>query len=156
MSTHYRGTPAEQRALDAFIKLMRATDSVSADLSRHVAAEGLTLGQFGVLEALLHRGALCQGELGTKLLRSGSNVTTVVDNLEKRGLVQRTRRADDRRVIDVSLTPQGRRLIRRIFPAHARRIVRLFGALSADNQQRLGELCRTLGRSVSQEIEHHE
>ena len=156
MPTHYHGTPAEQRALDAFIKLMRATDSVSSDLSRHVAAEGLTMGQFGILEALLHRGAMCQGELGTKLLRSGSNVTTVVDNLEKRGLVQRTRRADDRRVIDVALTPEGRRLIRRIFPAHARRIVRLFGALSAENQQHLGELCKTLGRSVSEETEHHE
>ena len=151
MGTHYRGTAAETRALDTFIKLMRATDSISADLSRHVAASGLTLGQFGILEALLHLGPMCQGDLGTKLLRSGSNTTTVVDNLEKRGLVRRTRRADDRRVIDVSLTPEGRRLITRLFPAHARRIVRLFGALSHDHQRQLGDLCRTLGRSPSQE-----
>jgi len=151
MGTHHRGTPAEVRALDAFIKLMRAADSLSADLSRHVADAGLTLGQFGILEALLHLGPMCQGELGAKLLRSGSNTTTVVDNLETRGLVRRTRRADDRRVIDVSLTPEGRRLIARLFPAHARRITRLLGALSPDDQRRLGDLCRALGRSLSQE-----
>jgi MarR family 2-MHQ and catechol resistance regulon transcriptional repressor len=148
MGTHYRGTPDEVRALGVFIKLMRAADSLSADLGRHVATEGVTLGQFGVLEALLHLGPLCQGELGTKLLRSGSNLTTVVDNLETRGLVRRTRRADDRRVIDVSLTPEGRRLISRLFPAHARRIVRLFRALSPADQGQLGDLCRTLGRSL--------
>ncbi len=151
MGTHHRGTPAEVRALDAFIKLMRAADSLSADLNRHVADAGLTLGQFGILEALLHLGPMSQGDLGAKLLRSGSNTTTVVDNLEKRGLVRRTRRRDDRRVIDVSLTPEGRRLIARLFPEHARRIVRLLGALSQDDQRRLGDLCRTLGRSLSKE-----
>jgi MarR family transcriptional regulator, 2-MHQ and catechol-resistance regulon repressor len=151
MGTHYRGTAAETRALDTFIKLMRAADTVAAELHGHVAAAGLTMGQFGILEALLHLGPMTQGALGTKLLRSGSNTTTVVDNLEKRGLVRRTRRRDDRRVIDVSLTPEGRRLIARLFPEHARRIVRLFGALSPDHQRQLGDLCRALGRSLSQE-----
>jgi MarR family transcriptional regulator, 2-MHQ and catechol-resistance regulon repressor len=73
-----------------------------------------------------------------------------VDNLEKRGLVRRTRREDDRRVIDVSLTPDGRALIEQLFPAHARRITALLGALSPDDQRRLGELCKTLGQSAAQ------
>jgi len=154
MSTHYRGTPEETRALDTFIKLMRATESVSADLSRHVAEAHLTMGQFGVLEALLHRGEMCQVDLGTKLLRSGSNVTTVIDNLEKRGLVRRTRRDDDRRVIDVSLTPEGRALIEQLFPAHARRIVQLLSPLSTKDQLRLGELCKTLGHAAARRSDH--
>jgi MarR family 2-MHQ and catechol resistance regulon transcriptional repressor len=149
MPTHYHGTPEERRALDAFIKLMRATDSVSADLTRHVGEADLTLGQFGVLESLLHLGPMCLGALGAKLLRSGSNLTTVVGNLEKRGLVVRTPRATDRRVIDVDLTPKGRKLITGLFPAHARRITQLFSSLSATEQKRLGDLCRTLGRSLS-------
>ncbi|MEO8681048.1 MAG: MarR family transcriptional regulator [Vicinamibacterales bacterium] len=150
MGTRYHGKPDEVRALNAFIKLMRATDSISAELSRHVGEAGLTLGQFGVLEALLHLGPMSQGDLGAKLLRSGSNITTVVDNLEKLGLVERTRRQDDRRVVDVALTPKGRTLIARLFPTHARRIVRLFSALTAANQRQLADLCRTLGRSVSE------
>lgn len=149
MSTHYKGKADEVRALNAFIKLMRAADSVSADLARSVADADLTLGQFGVLEALQHLGPLCQVDLGTKLLRSGSNVTMLIDNLQKRGLVRRTRRRDDRRVVDVSLTAQGRALITRLFPAHAKRIARIFSALSASQQEQLAGLCRKLGRSLT-------
>ena len=148
MGTHYKGTPPEVLALDTFIKLMRATDSLSAHLSRHTEAAGLTQGQFGVLEALLHLGPMTQRDLGAKLLRSGSNVTMVLDNLERRGLARRTRRKDDRRAVEVDLTADGRRLINDLFPKHARRITRLFGALSSRDQQRLGTLCRTLGRNI--------
>jgi MarR family 2-MHQ and catechol resistance regulon transcriptional repressor len=148
MGTHYDGTSREVLALNGFIKLMRATDSISAHLARSTEAAGLTLGQFGVLEALLHLGPMGQSELGAKLLRSGSNVTVVLDNLQRRGLVRRTRRKDDRRAVEVTLTAGGRRLITDLFPEHARRITRLFGALSPRDQQRLGALCRTLGRNI--------
>jgi MarR family 2-MHQ and catechol resistance regulon transcriptional repressor len=150
MGTHYAGTPQEVLALDGFIKLMRATDSVNAYLTRHVAAAGLTMGQFGVMEALLHLGPMNQCDLGAKLLRSGSNTTMVLDNLERRGLVKRARRKDDRRAIEITLTPDGRRLIGDLFPQHARRIARLFGALTPRDQQRLGAMCKTLGRNVPQ------
>ena len=59
--------------------------SLTADLTRQIGSADLTMGQFGVLEALLHLGPMCQQELGAKLLRSGSNITIVIDNLEKRG-----------------------------------------------------------------------
>ena len=154
MPTKFKGTAAEVKALNAFIKLARAMNSLNANLSRHVADEGdITMSQFGVLEALLHLGSLSQGEIGHKLLLSGSNVTTVVDNLEKRGLVRRTRRTGDRRVVDVELTDSGRKLIARLFPAHARRITSLFSALTAKEQDQLGALCRTLGKSVAEAVE---
>lgn len=153
MPTKYRGTADETRALNAFIKLARAINSLNANLARHIADEGgLTMSQFGVLEALLHLGALSQGDIGQKLLLSGSNVTTVVDNLEKRHLVRRTRRPGDRRVVDVELTDSGRKLIARLFPAHARRITNLLGALSARQQDQLGDLCRTLGKSIVEPV----
>jgi len=150
MGTHYAGTPREVLALDAFIKLMRATDSVGAHLASHMEAAGLTMGQFGVMEALLHLGPMKQSDIGAKLLRSGSNITMVLDNLERRGFVKRARRTDDRRAIQITLTPAGRRMITDLFPHHARRITRLFGSLSARDQARLGALCKTLGRNVPQ------
>lgn len=148
MPTHYRGTPAETLALDAFITLMRATDSVAGHLSRYVEAEGLTMGQFAVLEALLHLGPMTQRELGAKLLRSSSNTTVVLDHLERDGLIRRTRRLDDRRAVDVALSPSGRRRIAALFPAHARRITDLFAALSPRQQRQLADGCKRLGRSV--------
>jgi MarR family transcriptional regulator, 2-MHQ and catechol-resistance regulon repressor len=150
MSTHYTGAAKEVRALDGYIKLMRAADSVAAATQRQLADTGLTFGQFAVLEALLHLGPLCPHEIAAKLLRSGSNVTTVLDNLEKDGLVTRSRRADDRRVVTVALTATGRRRIARIFPDHARKIAELFAALTPAEQQRLAVLCRKLGLATRQ------
>jgi len=148
MGTHYHGTPRETRALDTFIRLMRAADSVYANLHRHLGEIGLTHGQLAILEALLHLGPMSQQQLATKIMRSGSNVTTVLDNLEKQTLVRRIRRSDDRRVVNVSLTPKGRRHIAERFPLHARRITELFAALDPKEQTQLGELCRKLGRSI--------
>jgi len=153
MPTKYRGAKDEVRALDTFIKLARAMNSMHANLARHVAEDGdITMSQFGVLEALLHLGPLSQGDICHKLLLSGSNITTVIDNLEKRGFVTRTRRPGDRRVVEVDLTDSGRKLIGRLFPAHARRITNLLSALTAKEQDQLGALCRTLGKSIVEPV----
>jgi len=145
VGTHYKGRPSEVRALDAYIKLTRATSSVNTRLSRQLAATGLTPTQLGVLEALLHLGPLGQRVLGEKLLMSGANITTVVDNLERRGLVRRERRGDDRRNVTAHLTPPGRRLIAKVFPDHAANIAAAFAALTAAEQDELARLTRKLG-----------
>ena len=145
MPTHYRGSAEERTALDAYIKLMRAADSVTARLDPLMRAADLTVGQFGALEALLHRGPLCQRDLGRKLLRSGGNITVVVGNLARRGLVRRHRGPQDRRFVTVTLTDKGRRVIGGIFPRHVRHVVRELGALSPPEQAELGRLCRQLG-----------
>ena len=93
MPTHYRGRPEDTRALDTWIKLTRAVDSFGARLAGHGTCSNVTISQFGVLEALHHLGPLRQGEISAKLLRSGGNITLVVDNLEVRGLVRRERDA---------------------------------------------------------------
>lgn len=146
MPTHYRGKPEQVAALDAYIKLMRAADSVTARLQPVMGSVGLTFGQFGALEALLHLGPLCQRDLGRKLLRSSGNTTVVVNNLVQRGLVRRARRRDDRRFITVTLTDKGRQLIETLFPRHVALVVREMGLLSRREQGELGRLCRLVGR----------
>jgi MarR family 2-MHQ and catechol resistance regulon transcriptional repressor len=145
MPTHYRGRAQERAALDTYIKLMRAADSVTARLDPLMRVADLTVGQFGTLEALLHLGPLCQRDLGRKLLRSGGNITVVIGNLARRGLVRRARDPRDRRFVTVTLTDKGRRLIGGIFPRHVRHAVREMRALSAPEQAELARLCRLLG-----------
>jgi MarR family 2-MHQ and catechol resistance regulon transcriptional repressor len=145
MGTHHVGKAAEVRALNAYIKLMRASESVSSRLSRRVTSYGLTMSQFGAMEALYHIGPLHQHELGEKILRSSGNITLIVDNLERHGYAERRRDTDDRRFITVHLTPKGRRLIRDIFPSHVSAIEEEMGALTAEEQEDLGRLCRKLG-----------
>jgi MarR family transcriptional regulator, 2-MHQ and catechol-resistance regulon repressor len=146
MPTHYRGTTEEVLALNTYIKLQRATNSLEARLAHRRTMADITGTQFGVLEALYHLGPLCQGEISAKLLKSGGNITLVVDNLEKRGLVQREREPHDRRMIVVSLTPAGRELISQIFPKHLAAIVDEMSVLTPEEQQTLGDLCRKLGK----------
>src|SRR4051794_31053249 len=99
MPNHYSGTPREILALDSFVKLTRATNTLTGRLYGPLMREhGLTESQLGVLEALLHLGPMAQSQLCAKILRSGSNLTTVVDNLERNGWVRRERGAEDRRV----------------------------------------------------------
>ncbi|MGA2844333.1 MAG: MarR family transcriptional regulator [Candidatus Acidiferrales bacterium] len=145
MPTHFQGSPETKRALNAFINLARATNSLQARLSVQLEGQGLTVGQFGVLEALLHLGPMTQCVLGEKLLRSGGNITLVIDNLEKHGLVRRERQTEDRRTIVIHLTPKGMRLIKRVFPAHAKMILKEMSQLEPKEQEDLRRLCRKLG-----------
>jgi len=106
----------------------------------------LTYSQFAVLEALYHLGHMSQGEISMKVLKSGSNMTTVIDNLERDGLVRRERDANDRRVIHIHLTEAGTGVIEAVLPGHVEALVEEFKVLSASEQQALGELCKKLGK----------
>ena len=132
-------------ALAVYTKLMRAAESVTARTSRHMTEEGLTVSQFGVLEALHHKGPLCQRDLAAKILKSTGNITLVIDNLEKRDLVARVRDSRDRRYLTVNLTPAGSDVIVRVFAKVERAIVDEMSVLSSQEQEQLGSLCKKLG-----------
>lgn len=149
MGTRYRGTARQRRALDAYIKLRRAVNTVGLEEHAVMRSAGLTESQFGVLEALLHLGPLCQHELASKILKSAGNLTTVIDNLERRELVERRRDDSDRRRVRVHLTAPGNELIRDALPKNVDTIVRVFEVLSPAEQEQLGALCRKLGRQHS-------
>lgn len=145
MPTHFTGSRAEMRTLDTFIKLTRCTNSLLARLAERNTIGDLTYSQFAVLEALYHLGPLTQGEVSQKVLKSGSNMTMVIDNLERDGFVRRERDAQDRRVIRVHLTEAGSRTLEEVLPGHVAALVEEFSVLSASEQETLGTLCKKLG-----------
>lgn len=152
MPTQYQGPIRNVRALNVFINLMRSSESLMARLQKRLDKQGITAGQFGVLETLLHLGPLCHTVLGQKLLRTDGNVTMIVDNLEKRGLVRRLRTGEDRRYVSVNLTPQGKTLIEKIFPEHAAAITEEMSVLSVSEQENLRRLCRKVGKKEDVKI----
>ena len=145
MSTHYQGTAIEKSALDVYIKLSRAAEAVTTRINHHLKNEKLTISQFGLLEAIYHLGPMHQHQLGDKILKSGGNITMVVDNLEKRGLVIRERDPEDRRCITIQLTDAGQALIGNIFPRHAQIVVDEISVLTLEEQTQLAALCKKLG-----------
>ena len=132
-------------ALNTYTKLVRAAESVTARTSRVMTAANLTLSQFGVLEALYHKGPLCQRDIAAKILKSTGNMTLVIDNLEKSGLVRRVRDNEDRRFLTIHLTEAGTGLIARVFADVEAAIVAEMSPLTAPEQETLGELCKKLG-----------
>jgi len=107
MGTKFNGSVEQVTALNLFIKLNRAADSVSTRINNFINSQNLTVSQFGVLEILFHLGSMSQCDIGKKLLKTGGNMTMVIDNLEKRKLVERVRSEQDRRFIEVHLTSDG-------------------------------------------------
>ena len=146
MPTHFVGPDEQKRALDTYIKLVRAAESVARRALSCVQEAGLTEGQFGVLEALHHLGPLKLCELARKHLRSPNNLTVIVNNLEKQGLVRRQRDSKDRRVIYVHLTDGGQATIAELFPRHAAAVAREMSLLNAEEQAALDGLLRRLGK----------
>ncbi len=145
MGTHYKGTKKDKATLNAFIKLMRATESLNNRLNRHLAESDLTVSQFGVLEALLHLGPLNQKTLGEKLLKSGGNITLVIDNLEKCNFVERQRNPEDRRAMLIHLTGKGEEFIKEFFPKHLKEIKKEFSVLTDKEKEELARICKKLG-----------
>lgn len=152
MPTHFKGCKEAVTALNAFINLMRASDSLAARLTAQLESQGLTMGQFGVLEALFHLGPMCQKALGEKLLRSGGNITLVVDNLEKHKWVSRERQKDDRRMVTIRLTPLGQKLIAKVMPPHAEAIAKEMNRLTPAEQEELRRICRKLGKGDGEKL----
>jgi MarR family 2-MHQ and catechol resistance regulon transcriptional repressor len=133
-------------ALKLWVVLSRAQAAVAAHAEADVARHGLSLAEFGALEALYHKGPLLVGELQRAVLKSSGGITYVVDRLQEKGLVGRRPCAEDRRAIYAELTEEGRSLMDRIFPQHARSLAAAMTGLGPEEQRQASELLKTLGR----------
>src|ERR687898_1287831 len=108
--------------LQLIIALGRSVQAIERGIRPHLAACGLSLTEFAVLEVLYHKGALPLGEVRDRILLTGASTTYVVRKLEERGLMRRRTCAEDQRVIFGELTAKGRALIDEVFPAHVDRL----------------------------------
>ena len=145
MSSKYKGSGKEVVALNTFIKLTRATDSVNSIITNLLKKEGLTDSQFRVMDALFHLGPLTQKSLGEKILKSGGNITMVIDNLEKRKLVKRKRGSKDRRFYIVELTKKGQAQTKGILPKIVKLISDSLNILSKADQKALQIMLKKIG-----------
>ena len=141
--TKYEGSKKQVLALKTFVKLIRCTNSVCSSVHSHLLGK-LTVSQFGILEALYHLGPMAQKELAGKILKSAGNITTIINNLEKNGLVVRCISPEDKRYCSIQLTREGQGLIQRIFPIHAEIIEKRMALLTDDEQRTLSELLKKL------------
>lgn len=146
MGTKYQGTSEEIIALNTFIKLNRASQSVLQRTRTVLDHYHLTEGQFSVLDILYFIGALCQADIARKVLCTTGNMTMLLDNLENRQLIARKRDKADRRYMLVSITQDGKDIIEDLMPKQVELIKREMNILTISEQQELSYLCKKLGR----------
>ena len=123
--------------------------SISAHAVAHAADHGLSLTEFGILEVLYHRGRMVLGEIQRRILVSSGGITFLVDRLAEKGLVIRQECPEDRRAKYVSLTREGTRIIREIFPSHAQVLAEAMRGLASAEQQEATQLLRSLGLAAA-------
>lgn len=148
MGTRHKGTDKEKLALDVMIKLVRSAESLAHATKESFSKAGLTESQFGVLEALYHLGPMSQKDIGAKILKSKGNLTMIVDNLLKSGLILRNQLPADKRYYSIRISPSGEKLVRQIFPEHVKGVVKAMSVLSSNEQIQLAQLCKKLGLSL--------
>jgi MarR family 2-MHQ and catechol resistance regulon transcriptional repressor len=125
--------------------LWKATRAMETVAHSSVVSLGLCPSDFGVLEALLHKGPLQVNEIGRKVLLTSGSITTAVDRLARRGLVVRQNDERDRRARVVHLTVQGRTLIRKLFARHERDMQQAVACLTAREVDSVTHALRKLG-----------
>lgn len=141
------GKPQEPvKGVHLWLLLWKATRMVEAHAHHSIEATDLGLSDFGVLEALLHKGPLPIKALQKKVLLSSGSMTAAVDRLERAGLVERATTPDDRRSRIVHLTPKGSELISRLFRTHASDMEKAFSCLDSTERAHLAAMLRKLGR----------
>jgi len=148
MGTHYSGSKKTIEALNSYIKLIRSAESLSSKINLELSEFGLTESQFGVLDALYHLGPMKQKELGKKILKSGGNITMVINNLEKHGMVQRKKSEKDKRQFIINLTSTGKKTIQDLLPNITKKIKKHFDILTKEEQKELQRLCKIVGLQI--------
>jgi DNA-binding MarR family transcriptional regulator len=127
----------------AHLEMMRTMEAISHRFAQVLKAEDLSETQYNVLRIL--RGAsegLPCGEIGNRMVTRDSDITRLLDRLEKRSLVSRSREIKDRRTVWARITPQGLKLLARLDEPVLATHFELLGHLGTKRLKLLTDLLR--------------
>lgn len=135
----------EKLSLKLFVVLTRALDAVRKSIEKEIRTYGLNPTEFAVLELLYNKGEQSAQKIGEKVLIASSSITYVVDKLEKKELILRTPFSEDRRIINVSITEEGRQMMDEIFPVHTQGVQRILEGLDTKEKEEMITQLKKLG-----------
>lgn len=132
-------------SLKLLVVMLKASSTIEDLIKKDMKSYGLNPTEFTVLELIYHKGDQPIQKIGEKILLASSSITYVVDNLEKKGYVERVDCSDDRRVKFASITEKGKEFMEETFPKHEKRIEELFSNLSDEEVYEAIELLKKIG-----------
>ncbi len=145
MSEEEKNQLDETLSLKLFVVLTRALDAVRKSIEKEIRTYGLNPTEFAVLELLYNKGEQSAQKIGEKVLIASSSITYVVDKLEKKDLILRTPYPEDRRIINVSITDAGRKMMDEIFPIHTKGVQRILEGLDTLEKEEMISQLKKLG-----------
>lgn len=128
--------------MKAYLALDRLVDQLKSVAVRGIASTHLTLSQFNTLRLIVEKGPIAQRDIAHSLMRSGGNVTIVVDNLERLGLATRERDTKDRRVVYVSATTTGKSVFQAAWPLYEKSVDEAMRCLSEKDYEAIDRISR--------------
>ena len=132
-----------------WLVMMKAMRTLTRYATAGIEETGLGLSDFGVLEALLHKGPLPVNTIGPIVDLTPGSISIAVDRLFAKGLVSRVESAEDRRVRVVALTPRGKDLIVSAFRKHSGQMKTVFSELSPDELRGLEVALKKVGKRAA-------
>lgn len=129
----------EKLSLKTLVVLNKATKTMHKHESEVMKRYGLSIFQFGVLEAIYSKGAMNIQSIIDSMLSSSGNMTVVIRNLERDGYLIRTRDVKDKRSVLIDLSTKGKEVIDLMWQEHVDNICRLMSVLTREDKLRLIE-----------------
>lgn len=134
----------QDEALKTFIAMKRTINNFEIQSRKQIGQFNLNMNEFAVLEILFHKGVRTTQQLKEGILIANSSTTYIVDNLEKKGYVFREFSQEDKRIILVDLTHNGRQLMSDIFPMHAEFLTNNFDRLTIGEITQIRQLLKKM------------
>lgn len=125
--------------------LARAAKAIDRADQASIARTGLNQSDFGILEALLHKGPLPINAIGRKVLLTSGSMTAAANRLIERGLVRRVKDPADGRSFHLHLTDRGQALISDLYRRHAQNLNKIAAVLSSGERSELVRLLKKIG-----------
>ena len=135
------------KSMQTWMQIVRAFTKIRTKELKYINACGLSMNQFEVLEVLYHRGDLAVGAITKLIMSTPGNVTVVVKNLTRDGLVQTMPSSEDSRVRIVSITEKGKAIIAGMFTQHSANLKSYFDVLSDEEMVIVYDLLRKLQKA---------
>lgn len=129
--------------------LWDANRALSREFSDRISRHGVTLGLWPFLRALWERDGLTQRELSEKVRMKGPTTVAALNKLEDKGLVRRQGNKNDARKINVFLTPEGRKVYRRVMPDVEAVNRQIMNSFSTTEQAAFKELIRRVRNNIT-------
>ncbi len=144
--TETRVTSEHTQALRLWLRMLACTNLIEGKIRSRLRSQfGITLPRFDLMSQLERSPeGLKMGELSKRMMVTGGNVTGITDQLVAEGLVVREDNPKDRRAYIVKLTPEGRKMFKKMAEAHEKWIVELLGGMSEKERQQFYGLLATL------------